>query len=181
MKKPARLFIGNVYLAPVYSQAMKEELSQGKSKLSDMTDAFKVYWQTGFHPDLGQDTAFLKPKEIQEMAIRKSHVRQSFYSNDHGYSSTEEAWNRWSLGRSIAKPASNSYIIYSVTDARDAIISGFLPDRAHKICADQSEYLNGVIDFTYTLFSKNRFRPMPISEQIFLFDDKWLQMPTNDD
>lgn len=174
------VFNGKVYLSPQYSEEMRLRQSNGDQSLFDLKEVFKIYWATGFHPDLGQDSHFAKPQEIRSLGVRKSHVRQDSHSVGYGWTSTKEAWDLWSSGTSKVKPASNSYLIYSVTENRDAIITTFIDDGAHGKC-DQTEYMEGVISLTYTLFQKLKQKPMPIHEHQFLFDDRWLIDPANEE
>ncbi|WP_228154893.1 hypothetical protein [Klebsiella aerogenes] len=32
------------------------------AKVKEVADAFKEYWFTGYHPDIGKDAAFARPK-----------------------------------------------------------------------------------------------------------------------
>lgn len=180
MKNNQPFFKGRVLLAPGYSIAMRDEQAKGNNKLVDAKDAFKVYWQTGFHGDLGQDSPFLRPEEIREMGLRKTHIRQTFYPSDRGYTATKKAWDKWSSGNVSIKPSSNSYLIYTVTENRDAIVSWFFPDNAHKLC-DLERVMEEIISSTHELFKKFSLVPMPLAEQAHIFDNRWLDMPTNDD
>lgn len=173
-------FKGTVYLSKAYKELMLEQLAANDNTLFDLKEAFKTYWSKGFAPIFGQDTHFVRPEEIRTLGLRKVHVRQDTYSSGHGYSSTKKAWDNWAAGSTHQKPASNSYLIYSVTDQRDAVITAFIDDGAHKMC-DQTEYMDGIIDLTLTIFSAKKFNAMPIEDHNYLFDDKWLNVANEDE
>lgn len=146
----------------------------GDFSLTDLKDAFKQYWATGFHPSLGQDSCFARPKEILSLSVRKAHVDQGVYPSDKGRSATEASWAQWKTGAVTQKPSSDAYLIYSVTSERNALLTAFFSDGAHNK-AEQGSFMESIIQVTYRFLASTKSQPMPIEEHGELFDDKWLE------
>lgn len=153
---------------------MLEMEDAGDFSLTELKDAFKHYWATGFHPSLGQDSSFARPEEILSLSVRKAHVDQGTYPTDKGYSATEAAWTKWRTGSVNSKPSSNAYLIYAVTAERDAMLTAFLSDRAHTT-TEKNAYMDSIIQITYRFYDARKSKPMPLEEHANLFDDKWLE------
>lgn len=167
-------FKGTVYLSPTFKAEMLKMEGVGDFSLTELKDAFKQYWATGFHPSLGQDSSFARPKEILSLSIRKAHVDQGFYPADKGYSATESAWVKWRTGNVASKPSSNAYLIYAVTTERNAMLTAFLSDGAHTT-TEENSYMESIIAITYRFYATTGSEPMPLEEHADLFDDKWLE------
>lgn len=163
-----------MFLSPAFKADMDNASADGDTTLSDLKDAFKKYWSSGFHPSFGQDAHFAKPKEILSLSVRKSHVDNGVYRNDKGYTSTEGAWVKWRSGKEYIKPASDAYLIYAVTDQRNAMLNAFLDEDAHNTVENMA-YMDEIIEVTYKFYHQTNSKPMPIDEHDALFDDKWLE------
>ena len=145
-------------------------------KLKHVADAFTQYWKTGYHPDLGKDAAYARPKEILELHVRHSHIDLQDYepeeSKEH-HSAKKSAWDAWKNIASVKvkyTPTINSFLVYSVNNNRDALVMFFIDSDAHNQ-SEMDEFKEKAISVSYIFFEKTKTNPMPLDED--LFDEKW--------
>lgn len=145
-------------------------------KVKEVADAFKEFWKNGYHPDIGKDAAFARPKEVLDLHVRHSHVDTQNYVPENSVTDVrgkKSAWDNWKNIASVKvkySPTSDSFLIYSVNHCRDALVMFFIDTDAH----DETERLafaESVIEISYSFFDQTKTTPMPLDED--LFSDKW--------
>jgi hypothetical protein len=133
--------------------------------LVSLKDSFKYHWRHGHHQDLGKDSLFERPEEVQQYHLRKVHVNIKQYAS-YTHSCTEDCWNEWSFGKIDERgnfrptPTSNAYLIYAVNDRRDAVLLAYWDPPAHTK-ANESVWMGSVINFTRLFYEKTGTGPMP--------------------
>ncbi len=135
------------------------------SFLISLKESFKSHWRFGHHPDFGKDSLFTRPEEVQKHHLRKVHINLKHYAT-YSFTATEECWANWSLGKIDERgclrprPTSNSYLIYSVNDKRDASLLAFWYPPAHTR-ANEPVWMDSVINFSKIFYEKTQTNPMP--------------------
>lgn len=108
--------VQNEFIGKVYS----DNKFKTNDELKSFKDSFIYHWRYGHHPDFGKDTLFHKPPCVYPIHLRKVHVNIGLYTNQYGYSGTEQCWDDWSTGRygpggfEKVTPTSDAYLIYAV-------------------------------------------------------------------
>ncbi len=147
-------------------------------ELKKIADAFKQFWKTGYHPDMGKDAAFARPKEILKFNIRHTHSDLKDYvpeDSDKDHSGKKSSWDAWKNIASVKvkyTPTSDSFLVYSVNHNRDALVMFFLDDDAHSK-SEKDEFTESAISISYAFFEQTKTKAMPLSED--LFDKKWIE------
>jgi hypothetical protein len=83
---------------------------------------------------------FINPLRLP-YPFKKVHVNIGLYTNSHGFSGTEECWDKWSTGRygpggyEKQIPTSDAYLIYAVCENRNV---GVLDFWFHQLIKKQS-------------------------------------------
>lgn len=172
-------FKGRVFLSPAFQYLKAKEKVLEDKPLTDLEADFKDYWRNGNHPRFGKDAAFSRPGEILALNVRHLHSDNGQYLESkmpNDYTGTEQCWENWRNGKSYIRPASNAFVLYTVTDQRDALLIGYLDRDAHTM-TERSDYMENVIHVTYQFYTQMGFKPMPLEEHEFVFSDKWLNQP----
>lgn len=86
--------VQNEFIGKVYS----DNKFKTNDELKSFKDSFIYHWRYGHHPDFGKDTLFHKPPCVYPIHLRKVHVNIGLYTNQYGYSGTEQCWDDWSTG-----------------------------------------------------------------------------------
>ncbi|HED1242908.1 TPA: type II toxin-antitoxin system YafO family toxin [Enterobacter bugandensis] len=152
-------------------------------ELVPFKDAFIQHWRYAHHHQFGKDTAFARPPEILAYHLRKVHVDVGLYSDNHGYSGTEQCWNDWKTGKKDPKtgkrkitPTSDAYLIYLVTSERNAVLLDFWYPPAHKT-ADLDAQMDKLIVECGRIHEIQSSQPMPRDAELwgpeFCVDDDW--------
>ena len=158
-------FQGEVYLSDYMTSLMIQfpELS------GNIINDFKRYWRTGHHPDFGKDAPLHDPATIRQSAVRHVHIIPK------PISSTDDP--RWSkpFQRLIQtrRPASNSWLIYCVTENRHCCLLAFLREDAHFV-ARKGFFIGKMIDSAEAFFEQIGEHPLNEYEHADLFEDQWL-------
>lgn len=145
-------------------------------KIQEVADAFKEFWKTGYHPDMGKDAAFSRPAEILDLNVRHTHTDLKDYvpeDSDKDHSGKKSSWDAWKNIASVKvkyTPTSNSFLVYSVNHNRDALVMFFIDSDAHSL-TEKEEFKESAIRISYDFFEKTKTQPMPLDED--LFDEKW--------
>lgn len=151
-------------------------LCASEPKVKEISDAFKQFWKNGYHPDIGKDAAFSRPAEILKLNVRHSHVDAQDYipeesKNDHsGKKSSWDAWKNIASVKVKYTPTSDSFLVYSVNDNRDALLMFFVDTDAHSE-SEKEEFTEAAISVSYSFFEQTKSQPMPLDED--LFSTKW--------
>ncbi|EPF6608289.1 hypothetical protein RFG51_000816 [Klebsiella aerogenes] len=170
-EKPEQIYKGRVLHTMKFSA-----LCLSDAKVKEVADAFKEYWFTGYHPDIGKDAAFARPKEILDLHVRHSHVDVGDYTSEESSTDILGKKSSWDMWKKIASvkvkytPTSNSFLVYSVNHNRDALVMFFIDADAHKV-SEQEEFKEAAIEISYKFFEGTKTQPMPLDED--LFSDKW--------
>ncbi|SAA17202.1 Uncharacterised protein [Enterobacter hormaechei] len=171
-------FKGQVYLSPAFSTLKAKEIAENTSTTyRDLEAAFKHYWATGYHPEFGKDAAYARPKEILALSVRHVHHDNGDYvvsSAPEDFSATNQCWHEWKSGTSKKRPSSDAFVVYTVTDKRDALLISYMDANAHSD-SEKSEMMEDIIKVTYKFHEWKRSKPMPLDDHLSLFDDKWLE------
>ncbi|WP_433647472.1 hypothetical protein [Kosakonia pseudosacchari] len=151
-------------------------LCASDAKAQEVADAFKQYWKNGYHPDLGKDIPFARPKEILNLHVRHTHVDTGNYvpeDSQKDKNGKKSAWDKWKKIGSVKftySPTSNSYLVYSVNNNRDALLMFFVDKDAHSL-SELDAFTDKAISITYAFFESTESGAMPLDED--LFSDKW--------
>lgn len=135
--------------------------------LISLKEAFKSHWRNGHHANLGKDTLFERPDEAQNYHLRKVHVNIEQYAS-YSFSCTAQCWEDWSYGLIDEqgdyrpRPTSNAYLIYAVNEHRDAALLAYWDPPAHTK-ANESAWMNSVLNFTRLFHEKTKTAPFPRS------------------
>lgn len=145
-------------------------------KVQEVADAFKEFWKNGYHPDIGKDAVFARPREVLDLHVRHSHIDTKNYVPENNVTDVrgkKSVWDNWKNIASVKvkySPTSDSFLVYSVNHCRDALVMFFIDNDAH----DETERLafaESVISISYSFFDQTNTTAMPLSED--LFSDKW--------
>lgn len=151
-------------------------LCVSEPKIKEVAEAFKQFWKNGYHPEIGKDAAFARPTEILNLNVRHSHVDNQDYipedsKNDHsGKKSSWDAWKNIASVKVKYTPTSDSFLVYSVNNNRDALLMFFVDTDAHSE-SEKEEFTEAAINISYSFFEKTKSQPMPLDED--LFSTKW--------
>lgn len=168
---PVVTFRGRILHTQVFSA-----LCASDPKVKEIADAFKQFWKEGFHPDLGKDAAFARPKEILSLNVRHAHVDTKNYvpeESDKDHSGKKSSWDAWKSIASVKvkyTPTSDSFLVYSVNHNRDALLMFFIDADAHNE-SEKEEFKESAIKISYAFFDQTKTIAMPLDED--LFSNKW--------
>ncbi|QPT15238.1 type II toxin-antitoxin system YafO family toxin [Serratia rubidaea] len=171
--KQTYTFKGRVFHDVAFSEFCKSD-----PELQKVADAFKSYWLNGYHPDIGKSIAFSRPKEVLDLCVMHSHVDTKDYTPEESkshISGKKSSWDAWKRIGSVSvkmhrPPTSDSFIVYSVNNNRDALVIFFLDADAHSM-TESSELMESAIKTSYRFFEQTKSQAMPLDED--LFSDKW--------
>ncbi|WP_337083677.1 hypothetical protein [Citrobacter freundii] len=141
-------------------------------ELKKIAEAFKQFWKKGYHPDMGKDAAFARPKEILNLNVRHTHSDIKDYvseDSDKDHSGKKSSWDAWKNIASVKvkyTPTSDSFLVYSVNHNRDALVMFFVDSDAHNI-TEKDEFKEAAIEISYAFFEQTKTQPMPLEEDLF--------------
>ncbi|WP_395490891.1 hypothetical protein ACG1VR_10550 [Cedecea davisae] len=164
------------YKGRVFHTKNFSTLCNSDPELQKIADAFAQFWKNGYHPDFGKNAAFARPAEILNLHVRHSHVDTKNYTpeeSDKNIRGKESAWDAWRNIGSVAvryAPTSDSFLIYSVNEKRDALVMFFVDENAHS-SSEKKELTESMISISYKFFEQTKTKEMPLDED--LFSDKW--------
>ena len=154
--------VQNEFIGKVYS----DNKFKTNDELKSFKDSFIYHWRYGHHLDFGKDTLFHKPPCVYPIHLRKVHVNIGLYTNQYGYSGTEQCWDDWSTGRygpgsfEIVTPTSDAYLIYAVCKNRNAGVLDFWFPPAHKNAEFESS-VQFVAEMADKFYESIKADPMP--------------------
>lgn len=172
-------FKGRVFLSPAFQSVKLAEENLAEKPFTELEKDFKDYWRNGAHPRFGKDAAFARPNEILALNVRHLHSDNGQYlesKDPKDYTGTEKCWEEWRKGNSYTRPASNAFVLYTVTENRDAMLIGYLDRDAHEK-TERQEVMEDIIAVTYSFYAHMKCKAMPLEEHEFIFSDKWLNLP----
>ena len=157
-------FQGEVYLSDYMTSLMVQfpELS------GNIINDFKTYWRNGHHPDFGKDAPLHDPAAIRQSAVRHVHIIPIPVSPKD-----DPRWLKpfhWLIP--TRRPASNSWLVYCVTESRNCCLLAFLNGDAH-FMARQGFFVGRMIDSAEAFFDRMEEYPLSEGEHAELFEDKW--------
>lgn len=173
--KPNPIFKGRVLHTGKFST-----LCTSDTEVKKIADAFKQYWLDGYHPDIGKNAAFARPKEILNLNVRHAHCDNKDYTPENnkkdinGKKSTWDAWKNIGSVKVTRVPTSDSFLIYSVNHNRDALVMFFISTDAHS-ATEVEDFTESAISISYEFFSQTKTSAMPLDED--LFSEKWKYKP----
>lgn len=153
---------GEVYLSPSLDIEKQKD-----ARVAQIIEAFKVFWRTGYHADLGKDVPFHRPKSMIQSAIRHVHLRP--------LSSIPDAKWLKSFQRlaSYRRPPSDRWLTYCVTEHRNCMLISYVDEKAHALANDMSTLSELALAAEWFFKEMGEF-PLSESEHTDLFEDKWL-------
>lgn len=169
--KPKPIYKGRVFHTGKFSA-----LCTSDTEVQKIADAFKQYWQDGYHPDIGKNAAFARPKEILNLNVRHAHCDNKDYTPENsnedinGKKSSWDAWKNIGSVKLTRVPTSDSFLVYSVNHNRDALVMFFISTDAHS-ATEVEDFTESAITISYEFFKQTKTNAMPLDED--LFSAKW--------
>lgn len=157
-------------------------VEESETGLKEYTKAFKNHWFEGFDPVVGKDSILSFPDIYRKNAIGRAHLKQIHFE-DKTYSSSEAAWTAYAINDGDIVPTSNSFLIYCVSESRDACILAYLDGGkvdSHTILCDV-EFRKSIRDKANMFYSAFNTKAMPINEHNAIFSRKWVNEEAEDD
>lgn len=175
------------YIGRVDPHASIQSLISTDNNTEQAFEIFQDYWKLGYDAEVGRDTYLSRPNAAKDSAIGRVHLRPVHFTGteleDHGYTATEECWDKWpdladvpAVDSASGKiPTSNEWIVYCVDSERNSCMLAYLPEAIdpHTFCED-TDNMQKFIDMAEQWFSEHKSTPMENSEFPHIFSDKWL-------
>lgn len=168
--------LNSIYRGIVYRSKKFADKCSEDSDAEDLFQAFREHWLMGYSPYIGKDALFARPTEIKGLHVRHGHADSKNYEPENStekHTAKESCWKKWQDGYCYRVPSSDSWLIYSVNENRDALVMDYIHD-AHKV-TERTEYMDQYIEITYRFLAFSKCKEMPFDEDPF--DDKWLAQP----
>ncbi|MCP5174499.1 MAG: type II toxin-antitoxin system YafO family toxin [Moraxellaceae bacterium] len=163
--------MGHLYQGKVFISPSLNKQKDIDNELKLIIEAFKTYWRTGFHQDLGKDVPFHRPEYMVQSAIRHIHLRPIFYDAKWSKCFEHLAFYR--------RPPSDRWLTYCVTTSRNCLLISYMDKNAHTQ-ANNITTLAELMKAAEWFFKEINEFPLDENQQVGLFSDKWLLPPSID-
>ncbi|HEM6921243.1 TPA: type II toxin-antitoxin system YafO family toxin [Providencia rettgeri] len=177
-------FRGKVYKAPSLVKLCTES-----PEYNYYFDAFVDYWRYGPHHILGRDVYCTDPDNAIENGLKHVHTDMGLYipADKKDYTSLEPHWNKWKtflaandsdewdpIQFKLKLPTSDSFIVYSINEYRDALVHDVIPCNGHKEIR-KMDRIEVYMQQIYKHGLPAGVKAFPSDE--YPFDEKWILPP----
>ena len=157
------------YQGEVFLSGYITSLTEQYPELEKLVATFRSYWHTGHHLHLGKDAPLHDPASIRQSAVRHIHLIPIDINT-----SNDKRWLRpFARIAPFSRPTSDRWLVYCVSANRNCCVLAYLKENAH-FTARQGFFIGKMIDGAEAFFSDIEQYPLSESEQVNIFDDKWL-------